>query len=157
MSRSSRPGGGSYITPIDASGVPLTTSKGPGVFTLTAGQTYYYVLGGSDAPFQSAQLTSSTASLVITSATVQDCNHQPNEVSNHSAVAGEWIGEVPTTAYVAVTGTGWSATNGVVASSGSALGGALWHIAESGARRTRIAVVVGATGGDVRFSGWGKG
>lgn len=161
MSRMPR-AGGRYVTPIDTAGAAASAEIEHGKYTLTANTLYYFVLGGADAPFLSTHLTAYTAGMIITSATVQDCNHHggpvtlPGDVSDFSATAGEWIPETPTTAYVGVVGTGWSATNGVVASLGSALGGALWHIAETGADRTRLAVQVGAAGGIVRVSAHGK-
>jgi len=154
MGRSGRTGT-RYITPIDSGGVPLT-EQGKGKYALTAGATYHYMLGGDDGPFQSVQLTGLTAAAVLTSATIMDTNHMPLEVVDSDATAGNWIPEAPAAGYVATTGTGWSATNSVVASAGSAVGGAMWHIAETGANRTRLTVVVGGTGGTFVVSAWGK-
>ena len=155
MSRKNRPGG-TYVQPLKTDGTNLANMAPVGAYTLTAGTTYYYILGGADAPFHSVQFTGYTAGLVIASATIQDTNHDNGEVTDYSGVAGEWINEDPTTAFVGVDGTGWSQTNGVVAASGGGVGGALWHLGESGAMRTRLAVVVGATGGLARVSCWGK-
>lgn len=157
MGQHGRAGGARWVYPIDSNGASLentSADKGRGVCTLTAGATYYYILGGIAAPFQSVHLTGKTAALILTSAALQDCNHVDQDVTNYSGTAGEWLTEQPTTAYVAVAGTGveWSATNGVVAATGGHVGGALWHDAETGAARTRLAVVVGATGGDALVS-----
>lgn len=148
--------GGRYVIPIDSTGAELTNAGPPGEFTLTAGAHYYYVLGGSAAPFQSVHLTGYTAGLIITSATIQDCNHDERDVTNQSTVAGEWAPETPPTGYVGPTGTGWTATNGVVAAAGTGVGGAVIHIAETGAYRTRLDVLVGGTGGKLRVSFHGK-
>lgn len=155
MSRQPR-AGGRYIIPIDSNGATLVEDGGHGVCTLAAGQTYYYVLGGIDASFISAHLTGIDPGLIITSATVQDCNHADNDVSNFSTTVGDWSPEKPSTAYVSTDGTGWTASNGQVAVAGGSVGCAFWHLAEDAAARTRIAVVVGATGGKVRMSGHGK-
>ncbi len=155
MSRQPR-AGGRYIQPIDSTGALVAPEAPKGVYTLTALGTYYYVLGGADAPFLTVHLTSLDAAMVITSAAVQDCDHGELEASNFSTTGGDWIGEDPTTAFVGTEGTGWTQSNGVVASAGSAVGGALIHVAETGAARTRLTVVVGATGGRLRVSSHGK-
>lgn len=160
MSRMPR-AGGRYVQPIDSSGV-VVPGEGPhGVYTLTAGATYYYILGGPDAPFISGHLTAYASAaaangLIITSATVQDCDHAEQDVPNHSAVVGEWISEDPSAGFVGADGVGWSATSGVLATTGAGLGGARFNISESAAFRTRLAVVVGATGGPLRVSSHGK-
>lgn len=148
----------SYITPIKSDGTVQTQSAtefGRGAFTLTAGTTYYFPLGGQDSPVLSAHLQHD-ASIVITSVTVEDCNFPESDVESYSSTAGEWIDEDPSTAFVGVVGTATSATNGVVAVTGGTAGGAMWHIADTGARRTRLKVVVGATGGEVRVAQWAK-
>jgi len=155
MTRSNRPGG-RYVPPLKTDGTLLAGEAPRGAYTLVAGTTYYYILGTADAPFHAVHITSYTSALVITSATIQDCIHGELEVTDHSTVAGEWVPETPTTAYVGTTGSGWSQTNAVVASTGAALGGALWNLGEAGSKRCRLAVVVGGTGGILRVSCWGK-
>src|SRR5258707_122569 len=120
MGQHGRAGGARWVYPIDSNGASLentSADKGRGVCTLTAGATYYYILGGIAAPFQSVHLTGKTAALILTSAAIQDCNHMEQDITHYSSTDGEWLTEQPTTAYVAVKGTGveWSATNGVVA------------------------------------------
>lgn len=160
MSRMPR-AGGRYVQPIDSTGAPVAQGDGRGVYTLTAGQTYYYILGGPDAPIVSGHFTAYASAaaangLIITSATVQDCDHDERDVPNHSAVVGEWVAEDPSSAFVGADGTGWSATNGVLAATGAGLGGARFNVADTAAYRTRVAVVVGATGGPLRVSSHGK-
>lgn len=139
-----------YLKPIKSNGT--SPSEGlPGQYVLEAGATYYYHIPSDDELF-AVHLVGYTAGLVITSATIQDSNCDARDVALISSTAGEWISETPSTAYVGTDGTGWSAVNGVVASAGSALGGALWHVVESGAARTRLKVVVGGTGGTVRVA-----
>ena len=148
-----------YITPIDSNGVPATAAPGtgPGAYTLLANTTYHYALGGSSEPYQSFQLTGYTQAALVTSATIKDCNHNRGDVTDYDTTAGHWPSETPTDAYVAVDGIGWSMSSaGVAAAAGTGVGGALWHIAPTGAARTRATVVVGATGGVFRGSGCGK-
>jgi hypothetical protein len=145
----------SFVPPIKSDGTaPAEVERGK--YALEAGATYYYPISTESSETASAHLTSYTAALVITSATIQDCNHDDERVSITSSVGGEWISEAPSTGYVPVDGTGWSATSSVVASAGSAVGGAMWHIGYTGAGRTRLKVVVGGTGGTVRVSRYAK-
>lgn len=153
--------GGRYVTPIDVADGSEATAAGPhGRYTLTAGHTYVYVLGGLDAPIHSFHLTGYTAAAILTSATPQDCNHHELDVTDIADAAatkvGQWITENPTTAYVGTNGAGWVATQSVLAVAGGAVGGAMWHLADDGANRHRILVVVGGTGGDFTGAAWGK-
>lgn len=158
-----------YLVPIDTSD-GTSPSEGPrGAYTLTASHTYRFIAPSMDTPFGSIHLTGMDAALVITSATVQDCDHggptsdggpTSGDVSDTSTTDGEWMNVRPPTGYVECDGTGWSVGTGatacVVAAAGSGKGGALWHTAETGAHRTGLIVVVGGTGGRVRVSGAGK-
>lgn len=155
MARSGRTGM-RYVTPVDGSGNGVA-EQGKGLYSLAAGTTYHFPIGGDDGPFQSICLTGYTAAAVVTSATVYDTNHRVDEVSDFDATAGNWIPESQSERVsVQTTGTGWSATNDVIAANGTGVGGAMWHIAETGAARTRLTVVIGATGGTFRVSAWGK-
>ncbi len=152
------PNSTSYITPIKSDGteeVQDATELGRGSFTLEAATTYFFPLGGQDTPIASVHLQHDGA-IAITSATVESCNFPESESSNFDDSAGTWFGWAPTTAYVPVDGGSTTATNGVVAVVAGNIGGAMWSIADLGCRRTRLKVVVGATGGEVRVAGWGK-
>lgn len=149
-----------YLQPIDASGNTVTAAPGAdanltgrGVYTLAANTTYYFIIGGQDARVDSFELEFDNA-IVITTANIEDTDAAEAEVSNFNGPS--WAPETPSTAYVGVKGAGSSAANGTLTTIGTAQGCAVWHIADTGARRTRIAVVVGATGGEVRGSCWGK-
>lgn len=162
MSRMPR-AGGRYIQPIDSNGALVPQGDGRGIYTLTAGQTYYYILGGPDASIISGTLTAyatpaAANGLIITSATIQDTDHPDQDVTNFSSTVGEWVSEDPSSAFVGADGTGWDTTTtpGVLKVAGTGLGGARFNIAETGAYRSRIAVVVGATGGPLRVSSHGK-
>jgi hypothetical protein len=145
-----------YIQPIDSTGALVTAIAGHGRYTLTAGTTYYYPIGRTAGGFQSITLTGHTAGLIITSATVQDTDHSEKDYTDFDATAGIWINEDPAGGFVPVDGTGWTVSNSVVAAAGTAIGGARWNLGEDGATRTRLAVVVGVTGGDVTVSAGSK-
>lgn len=155
-----------YLVPIDTADGTSPAEEGHGRYTLTAGHTYVYMLPTDNSVFTSVDITGYTSAMVITSATVQDTNHAGTntggtaDVTDISTTAGEWHSEKPTNGYVAVDGTGWSVGTGatacVVAAAGSGVGGAMWHLAETGAHRTRLIVAVGGTGGVARVSGAGK-
>lgn len=148
----------SYITPYNTAGTEQVQSAvefGHGSFTLVNGTDYFYPLGGQDSAFISAHVQWD-ASVVITSITVEDCDFPERDVAWYSDNSGEWIDEDPSTAFVGSDGAGVTVTNGVVAVAGGAQGGCLFHIADSGARRTRIKISVGATGGEVRVASWAK-
>lgn len=148
----------SFVTPIKNDGVVQEESCvefGRGSYTLVAGTTYYYPIGGQDARALAAHCQWD-ASLVLTSITIEDCCMAEHDVTSYSSNAGEWIDEDPTSAFVALVGASASSSNGVVAVAGGAQGGAMFQIDGTGARRTRLKVVVGATGGEMRVASWGK-
>lgn len=131
-----------------------------GRFTLLANTNYVFVLAGKGSPYLSTTITGYTSAAsangpVITSATIQTTDHQggvdtsASLVDDLSVIVGEWIPEGSASSVVAFTGTGWSATSGVVAALGTGVGGARWNIEGLAAYRTRLFVAVGATGGDV--------
>lgn len=159
MSRKKRPGG-PYVQPMDSAGALLVDEKGRGKYTLLANTTYFFIVGGSDAPLHTVQLEWDGA-LVITSAKIEDCNCGEADVTDVSVVDGEWVHEDPTTAYVSVkasdgsTGNG-TVTNATLAVTGGVAGGAMWHLGNAGAARTRLKVATGATGGVARVSAHGK-
>lgn len=155
MGQITRAGGGRYVQPVKSDGT-TTNEHGGGVYTLTAGSTYYYILGGISAPFQTVHLQGLTAGLIITSATIQDTNAQVAEVSDVNSTAGAWVSETPASGNAEFDGTGWSSSTAIVAASGAGVGGATWHLSEMAAARTRLEVVVGGTGGDARLSYHGK-
>lgn len=149
----------SFITPVSAAGVvqsPSGVEFGRGSFTLAAATTYFFPVGGQDGGLVSAHLHWDAA-IIITSLTVEDCDFPNSEISDfHAGTGGEWIDEDPSTAFVGTKGAGVTVTNGVVAVTGGALGGCRFNVADQGARRTRIKVVVGATGGEIRCAAWAK-
>lgn len=148
-----------YIPPMKVSDGTLLTveANNPGRYTLLASTTYVYIIGASTPTISGLQMTGYDAALVLTSATIQDTMHAEAEITNTNTVVGDWVNEDPTTAFVAVDGTGWAASNRVVTVAGSGLGGAVWQLPDFCAYRMRLIVVVGATGGRLRVSANAKG
>lgn len=152
-----------YVTPITTAGAAVAEAAGEsalgtsnrGVFTLAAATTYIFPLGGQDASVLHAMLQGDAA-IIITSATVEESDIGESEAANHSDNAGEWIATSVDRITTSVEGTGWAATADVGSSAGGNAGAVAWNIVDHGARRTRIKVVVGATGGQVRMSAWAK-
>lgn len=149
-----------YLVPIDVADPTAVPTEAPhGQYTLTTGHTYVYILPTDDSTFASIDLTGVDAALAFTSATVQDTDHASLDVTDTNTTVGMWKNERPTSGYVAADGTGWSVGSGatacVVAALGTGVGGALWHLAETGAHRTRLIVVCTGTG-KAMVSGAGK-
>jgi hypothetical protein len=157
-----------YLVPIDTADNSSPAEAPHGEYTLTTGHTYVYILPTQDTAFTSIHLTGYDAALAFTSATIQDTNHAgptagggpgSGDVSDTSTTVGEWMNMRPPNGYVECDGTGWTvgtgATADVVTSTGAGLGGALWHIAETGSARARLIVVCTGTG-KARVSGAGK-
>lgn len=150
-----RASGSGYVQPIKSDGTLAVAAGKRGYYTLTLGTTYYIPLGGGDAPLHSAHVQWDSG-IVITTITVQDSNMLDSEVSYYSSTAGDWVSEDPTTAFVGTEGAGVTITNGVVAVAGGAAGGGMFHLADTGANRTRLEIVVGGTGGTIRVGRAGK-
>ena len=151
-----------YITPLksdgtveESDGVETTYTNSRGVYTLAAGTTYYYPLPVHCCTMFDVHLTHDSA-IAITSATIETCSHSKDDVSDVSAVAGEWIDQDPTTAFVGSVGAGATVTNGVLAVVAGNAGGADWQVSQCPAYRARLKVVVGATGGEARVGFCGK-
>ncbi len=149
----------SYITPIKSDGVPEVadaTEFGRGAFTLALGTTYYYPLGGQDSPTQTVHIRGD-ASIILTSAVIEECCMPPSDVTWYaSGAAGLWVKDNGTAGLLSVVGTGWTATARTLSVTGGTAGGALFQLTDRGARRSRLAIVVGATGGELVVAGWSK-
>src|SRR3954471_17706687 len=94
-----------YLVPIDtADGTSPAESGGHGIYTLTANHTYVYLDPTLDTWVTSFDITGYDATLVISSATVQDTNHAGSstggptagDVPDTSTTVGEWKNERPT-------------------------------------------------------------
>lgn len=80
------------------------------------------------------------------------------QLTDFDATAGFWLPQNPPTAYVPVVGgtVGTGATAMTVSVAGGAAGGCEFDLGNFGARRGRVKIVVGATGGVVRVGVHGK-
>ncbi len=149
-------------------GVVVPFAQSAGGCTLPAG-TYYFPLGGTAAPtpretaLASAHLKWSAA--LAATITIETSNFPATlggasgqggvDVSDYSSTAGDWIQENPSTAIVAVTGSGNSSSAATVTAGGTAAGGCTFHLGNLGTRRARLKVVV-TTQGVLRVNGHGK-
>jgi hypothetical protein len=152
-----------YIQPIGTDGTPLAPAGGEstlgtsnrGVYTLVAGTTYYVVLPAADALWLGLQ-TQGDATVVLTSVTLEECYVAESEATNYSDNIGEWLAIDIARISSEAEGTGWSATSDVIAAVGGNAGAGVQNVQDTAARRVRAKVVVGATGGEARFSAWAK-
>lgn len=154
MSINKRPGGPYVVPVLTDDGTDAVAANGRGKYTLTASKTYVALLGGAGAPVHSAQVEFDSGS-VITSITIEDCNADVSEVTNIDTANGAWIAENPLDSYVGCEGNA-SAVAAVVSKTAGAVGGCMFHLNGTGAARTRLTIVVGATGGVVRIAAHGK-
>lgn len=175
MGRRSLSGG--FITPVKNDGTvqtpsPSSGSGGTGWFLLAAG-TYYFIIPEDDCESASAHVQWDSA-IAVSALRVEDSNFPapklPNSADgtaptdgtvanwspNTGANQGEWVPETPTTAYVGTTvATNVTITNGSVAIAAGTQNAAMFHFADTGSKRMRIAIVV-TTQGAVRCAFHGK-
>lgn len=142
--------GSPYCTPIKSDGTVLAVGAA-GVATLASSATYYYPVGGESSPLNSVWIKWDNVLNAVF--TVEDTNARSEDVTSYDATAGNWIQENPSTAYVGVTGGAVSSLTITVAL--TTAGGCLIHLGNTGARRTRLKVVV-TTGGVVAVGCHGK-
>lgn len=152
MAEYPHPGGLPYVAPIltdDGSVLAMITGKA----TLVTGKTYVYPLGGNAATVESVHIQwDANAALTIT---VEDSNFAPADVTMYSTTTGDWLNENPSTAYVATVGAGAAVASATVTVTAGNTGGALYHLGNTGAKRTRLKIVA-TTGGVVRVACHGK-
>jgi hypothetical protein len=161
MTQITRTGSGD-LTAIKASDGSIVHPDENGNLSLSAA-TWYLVLGGtSDALLESLHMKWSTA--FAATITFETCNFPrykggagsgTSDVTDHSTVAGNWIQENPSTAYVGVVGTGNSATALTITAGGTNAGGATVHLGNLGTRRLRAQLVV-SNAGTIRANAHGK-
>lgn len=153
----------SFLTPLKSDGTPAAQVAGDstlgtsnqGVVTLAAGTTYYLPLPAADVPWFGLQ-TQGDAAIVFTSITIEECYLPDKIASDYSDNVGEWFAMDIARISSEAEGTGWSATSDVIASNGSGAGGGVQNMQDCACRRGRAKIVVGATGGEARFTGWAK-
>jgi hypothetical protein len=141
-----------YLVPVKSDGTAAVASS-DGYYNLPAG-TWYIVFPGPEQASQKAVHCEWNAALAGT-IQLEDANALVAQVSNHSAVGGNWLPQKPDNAYAAISTSGVSFADGVVTVAGSAVGGCMWHF-EGASARQRLAFVV-STAGLARFSGMSKG
>lgn len=152
-----------FITPLKSDGSALAPGGGDstlgtsnrGVFTLVAGTTYYLPIPCADAPWAGLQ-TQGDAAVILTSVTLEESFLPPTEATDYSDNSGEWLAVDAARISSASEGAGWSNSSDVVAATGGATGGGVQTVTDCAARRMRAKVVVGATGGEARFTAWAK-
>jgi hypothetical protein len=138
--------------------------------TLASATTYYFPLGGAGTGLVSGTALVSAhikwaAALVATFTLEVTCFPPrengavigPNDVTDYSAVVGEWVQFNPTTSYVPVVGTGNTVTAVTITAGGTNAGAAVIEMGMFASRRARIKCVVTTTGGLVRLGVAGKG
>lgn len=160
MTQIRRTGSGD-LQAIKSDGTIVTPDEN-GLLTLAAA-TYYLILGGTaDAWLESLHLKWSAALAAV--ATFETCNfprykggagNGTDDVTDISSTVGDWVAEAPTTAYVAVVGSGNSATNLAITLGGSAAGAATVHLGNLGTKRLRCKLVV-SVAGTLRANAHGK-
>lgn len=137
--------------------------------TLASGTTYVFPFGAQHAPVPAESpwvcaqvrwdaaltITSITIETTVFPATVQAHEWRgPVQLSDFDATAGFWLLQNPTTAYVPVTGG--TATSMTVNPTALTAGGCEFDLGNLSARRGRVKIVVGATGGVARVGIHGK-
>lgn len=150
------PSGGN-LDAIKSDGTVIRAKVGAGV-TLANATTYYFLLGGEDAPLEHAGIKWDSA--VVAVFTVETCafprklgpGSDTDDVTDVDETDGNWIKEDPP-GYVAVDGAGGAGgatvANLAITVAGGSAGGASIHLGNHGGLRTRLKVVV-TTGGLVR-------
>lgn len=160
---------------IKSDGTPVTPAVGQGC-TLASGTTYVFVLGDEKSigvvPLAGATIKWD-ASIVITSINIETTDFarkigRPDLVGADDltdfdvTTKGGWMRQDPSAnVYITVTSTdgttgGATVTNSTVAVVGGTQGAANYQLGNLGARRCRLKVVVGGTGGVVRVGMNGK-
>lgn len=138
-----------YLRPRESGDATPLDVDADGFVTLTANTTYFFPVDSVKALSDSlhAQWDSS---IVITSIKLQASCMAEADVADHAAAsAGNWLHIDPTDAYIPVVGG--TATAATVAVAGGSAGGAIWTLPTNPIGRQRVAVAVGATGGEFRL------
>lgn len=119
-----------------------------GVFTLAAG-TWFVEVPTRDMNPVHIQMQGD-ASIIFTSATIEETDLPPREASSYQDTTGTWLATDDTRITSKAEGTGWSVASDVGAATGGNAGAVVWNIADGTPMRTRIKIVV-TTGGEARF------
>ena len=168
-----RPDDGNMSLTKTTDGTLLVANAGgaPTTFGCTLiAATYVLPFGNATAPMPSQTVLASVhlrwAAAVAAIITVETCNF-PATIGNRAATGpddttdwditnvGNWVQENPSTGYVAVVGTGNSATGLTITAGGTNAGGATIHLGNFGTRRMRLKIVA-TVGGLMRLATHGK-
>lgn len=136
--------------------------------TLAANTTYFFPFGAQRSPvpaevplvgvqvaWDAAIIATITPETCLFPATLQGGDPRgPVVLTDYDVTAGLWLLQAPPTAYVPIVGGTVSVTTATVP--GGSRGGCEYDMGNLGARRGRIKVVVGATGGVLRVGVHGK-
>lgn len=162
------------LNAIKSDGTQITATEGatPAAFgvTLASSTTYYIPLGGDHTPVPSlseivgAQLRWDAA--IIMTVTIEttlfpmfspsDASSGIPDVSDVDA-GNSWVLQNPTGVYIPTgPATGVSIANMTVTVAGGTASSCEFDLGNLGARRVRLKIVVGGTGGVVRCATWGK-
>ncbi len=127
-----------------------------GVYTLASGTNYFVEVPCSDAGLVHV-LLQGDAALILTSVTIEETDLDGKDALVITDTTGTWLVTDDTRITAKAEGAGWTiGANDIAAVAGGAAGAASFNISDVGARRMRVKIVVGGTGGEVRVSFWGK-
>jgi hypothetical protein len=142
---------GTEVFEDPSTGFPLTTTKTP----------YLAITGDPDTKIKSTHcLWDATYAGVITLESSNmprtvNGNVKPGDVADSSRTVGHWVQENPSTAYVAVVGSGHSASAATVTAVTGNAGACMYHVGNLGAERLRLNLTC-TTNGSVRIRVHGK-
>ena len=124
--------------------------SGPNGATLASGTIYYAEAGGDAALIQSIQVDWDAAAILTI--TVEDSNWDAGsgtgQATSAQAAGRAWVPENPSSGYVGVSGG--TAVGLTVTVAGGTAGTCMFNLGNLGARRVRVKVDVGGTGGNVQ-------
>jgi hypothetical protein len=150
---------GAAVADTDTADANWTEARGGsrGVKKLTAAQTYYVPIIGSEDGWLLSLMAQWDATILITSITIEETSAPEVMVPWHAASAGNWFATDAANIVSAFNGAGTTTnTTDIIAHTAAGAGGSIQDIQNAAAGRYRAVVVVGATGGEARFHGSAK-
>ncbi len=140
-----------YLPVYHSDGTKQPDHNNNGV-VLANGTTYYVPFGGEASTLNDVHIQWDAA-IILTSVEVEfSCNP---DVNPWTGTAGEFVKNNLVGAFGSLQASSGTVTALTLAVAGGTAGGAVWNVAV-GARRGRLKVVVGATGGRMKFTTNGK-
>lgn len=151
-----------WLSAINTSNGAVIKPDKDGWVSLTSGNTYVFAVRTSDQLLESFNIVTD-ATIAFSALTIEDTN-APRQDSGQTtsgtitdwdvSASTTWTQENPPSAYIATSGTGWTATAATLAKTAGA-GSAMIQMEDVAASRVRIKVVVTTTG-TMRVAVWGK-